>query len=223
MQRFGMASNARGSCSRILSDVTDLLSHHPKIKSPGPGKPPGNTKPLLHACTVLTYTAWEVYVEDLLLEAVPYFQKPAELPKMLREKVGKRVQAKPWNLAETGWVNEVEKAVRSISVGAPGPGEWGMNTANTKNVNNAFETVFGSQLLNRCGWQGQSSKGNRDYIDQLVERRGALVHRGALDSGDKPLSLGRVRDWANWVGKLADKVDDLSANALIGLTGRLAW
>ena len=189
---------------RILGDVTELLSHHPKIKNPGPGKPQGNTKPLLHACTVLTYTAWEVYVEDLLLEAVPYFEKHTQLPVLLRKKIADRVQSKPWNLAEQAWTHEVVDAVKSISVGANGSS--GMNTANTRNVNSAFEVVFGERLLDRCRWRGQSAESNKKYIDQLVKRRGALVHRGALDRGDGPLSLSGVRGWADWVGKLAGKL-----------------
>jgi hypothetical protein len=166
---------------------------------------------------VLTYTAWEVYVEDLLLEAVPFFRVHTHLPKQLQDKVAQRVQSKPWSLAEKSWTAQVEKAVKSISVGEAG--KSGMNSANTKNVNEAFEVVFGEPLLDRCRWQGMSASANKKYIDQLVERRGALVHRGVLDKGDGPLNLGIVRDWADWVGRLADKVDDLAANALLALTG----
>jgi hypothetical protein len=170
---------------------------------------------------VLTYTAWEVYVEDLLLEAVPYFRLHTHLPQKLRDKIAQRVQSKPWNLAEKSWTTEVEKTVKSISVGEGG--RLGMNSANTKNVNEALEIVFGDTLLDRCRWQGMSATANKKYIDQLFSRRGALVHRGALDRGDGPMKLGTVRDWADWVGKLADKLDALAANALQSLTGQSPW
>lgn len=219
-----MPSDARYSCGRILSDVDDLIGYHPKIKSPGAGKPASNTKPLLHACTVLSYAAWEVYVEDLLLEAVPYIQGSRRyVPPKLREKIAtsKRVRDDPWKLAGTLWREEVLRSVRGISIGDAGT--WGMNTANSKNVNEAFEIVFGERLLDRCSWRGQSATSNKRYIDQLVARRGSIVHRGDLQRGDGGLNLSLVRNWAKWVGSLADRVDELAASALEALTGSAPW
>ena len=217
-----MPSDARAACERILADVSDLVSHHPKIKNPGAGKPPGNTRPLLNACTVLTYTAWEVYIEDLLFEAVPHLQKSRlHLTSEMRKRVAERVRNEPWRLAGPGWRREVEKVVRSVSIGDVGT--WGMNTASSKNVNDALELVFGERLLDRCSWRGISADDNKDYIDQLVRRRGSIVHRGAMRAGDGRLTLHWVRDWADWLGKLADKVDALAAETLEGVTGAPPW
>lgn len=221
-QYVQVTSEARVSCQRLLDDVANLISHHPKIRSPGVGKPPGNTKPLLNACTVLTYTAWEVYVEDLLLEAIPYLQRDySDLPRKLRKRIADRVQDNPWRLADNSWKREVAKAVKSISIGEIGT--WGINTANTRNVNDAFEEVFGSRLLDRCSWKGISAATVKVYVDQLVRRRGAIVHRGKPDPADGTLTLATVKDWAAWVGNLANKVDELSAAALADLTGNAAW
>jgi hypothetical protein len=217
-----MPSHARQSCQRILDDVWNLLSHHPKIRNPGVGAPLGDTKPLLNACTVLSYTAWEVYVEDLLIEAVPFLQAQSTyISPKLRKRIAERVKGDPWRLASGRWKSEVEKAVKSIAIGDVG--SWGINTANAKNVNDAFEEVFGGRLLDGCSWQGMSATKVKRYVDQLVQRRGAIVHRGVPDPDTGRLSLAVVKDWANWVNNLCDRVDVLSGDALSALTGGDTW
>jgi hypothetical protein len=215
-----MPSNARAACGRILDDVQSLIGYHPTIRNPGSGRPRGRTRPLLHACTILTYTAWEVYVEDLVLEVVPMLQRDmARLPQELRKLTAERVKDNPWSLAGDQWKTEIEKAIRSRSIGDGK--SWGLNTANSKNVMELFTLVFGESVLVRCSWKGMSATLNQDYVDQLVERRGHLAHRGSLPEGQLNLSL--VRDWAEWVGKLADRVDEIAASILEARTGTKPW
>ena len=90
--------------------------YHPKIRNPGVGKPKGDTKPLLHACTVLTYTAWEVYVEDLLIEATPILQQDkSKLPKGMKDLITERVSGRPWDLAGESWKHQVEGGQGSLN------------------------------------------------------------------------------------------------------------
>ncbi len=157
-----------------------------------------------------------------MLEAVPILQSDhSKLTLGLRKKVAERIKDQPWKLAGDSWKHEVEKAVKGESIGDVGT--WGLNTANSRNVNELFELVFGDKLLDKCSWKGLSAASNRAYIDQMVKRRGAIVHRGRLDPGDGPLRLGLVRAWADWLGSVATKVDELAGQALLDLTGSSAW
>jgi len=146
-------------------------------------------------------------------------QDMSRLPQGLRTLTAERVKDNPWKLAADGWKDQIEKSVRSRSIGEGK--SWGMNTASSKNVMELFTLVFGKPILDRCSWHGMSAKWNQEYVDQLVERRGQLAHRGELP--DAQLTLGLVRDWADWVGKLADRVDHVVASVLEDLTGTKPW
>ncbi|MET8198005.1 hypothetical protein [Micromonospora taraxaci] len=90
----------------MLGDVDNLLDYHPAAKEPVRGRPPGNLKPLLRSCVVLTYAAWEVYVEDSMIEAAESIAEsasgPVQVPATLRAFVTSWCKD-PWCLAG-GWV-----------------------------------------------------------------------------------------------------------------------
>src|SRR5690625_3002557 len=100
----------------LLEDVASLLDHHPAQKDPKPGKPPGpGYGPLLRAGTALCYTAWEVYVEEALLESVSWLldnRSPEDLPEALRTWVAGQ-NGDPWAFVGDSWRAAVLGLVRS--------------------------------------------------------------------------------------------------------------
>src|SRR6266436_6131103 len=104
-----------------LGDVDNLIEHHPKAVKPGRGRPGTDEGPLLRSCVLLTYAAWEVYVEDSLIWTVEQLASRSlaqQIPEALRNFVASDVSADPWRLADQAWreamVNAVIVRVRGV-------------------------------------------------------------------------------------------------------------
>ncbi len=108
--------SALGAAVNLLSDVDSLLENHPASKDPKSGKPAGSEYgPLLRSGTALCYTAWEVYVEEALIETVEWLlenRQPQELPKAMRDWVAKE-SSDPWAFVGDLWRSEVLRLVRN--------------------------------------------------------------------------------------------------------------
>lgn len=192
--------------SSLLGDVDSLLEHHPAQRDPKRGRPagPGNG-PLLRAGTSLCYTAWEVYVEESLLETVEWLtasRQPDVLPTALRDWAAEQ-RPSPWLFAEGGWRDSVLDLVRARIEG-DGQGRFGFNTASVPNVESLYKQVLGYSPLRSIRWQKKSNAAVRKGISELVEIRGEIVHKG---STPRSLTLGSVRGWADFVRRLAEQFD----------------
>jgi hypothetical protein len=84
-------SQALDRLNVMLGDVDNLLEFHPAARSNGKGRPAGDLKPLLRSSVVLTYAAWEVYVEDSMIETVRGIAQPPTVPARLPEELRKFV------------------------------------------------------------------------------------------------------------------------------------
>lgn len=190
----------------LLEDVASLLDHHPAQKDPKPGKPPGpGYGPLLRAGTALCYTAWEVYVEEALLETVSWLldnKSPDELPQALRSWVVER-NGDPWAFVGDSWRSAVLEHVRSRLEGDE-QGRYGFNTASVSGVEGLYNQILGYSPLRNIRWQKKSNASVRRDISTLVEVRGEIVHRGSTPGA---LALGGVRSWADFVRRLTEKFD----------------
>lgn len=190
----------------LLEDVASLLDHHPAQKDPKPGKPPGpGYGPLLRAGTALCYTAWEVYVEEALLESVSWLldnRSPEDLPEALRTWVADQ-NGDPWAFVGDSWRAAVLGLVRSRLEG-DAQGRFGFNTASVSGVEGLYNQVLGYSPLRAIRWQKKSNAAVRKDISTLVEVRGEIVHRGTTPGG---LSLGGVRSWADFIRRLTEKFD----------------
>lgn len=200
----GAALNAAES---LLGDVDSLLDHHPAQKDPKPGKPPGpGYGPLLRAGTALCYTAWEVYVEEALLETVQWLldnSSAEDLPQALRTWVAEQ-SGDPWEFVGDSWRSAVLELVRSRLEG-DGQGRYGFNTASVPNVEGLYNQILGFNPLREIRWQKKANRSVRKDISDLVEVRGEIVHRGTTPGA---LALGGVRAWADFVRRLTVKFDE---------------
>lgn len=198
---------ALNAARSLLGDVGSLLDHHPAQKDPKPGKPSGpGYGPLLRAGTALCYTAWEVYVEEALLETVQWLldNKSAEdLPPSLRSWVAEQ-SGDPWAFVGDSWRSAVLQLVRSRLEG-DGQGRYGFNTASVANVEALYNNILGFSPLREIRWQKKANPSVRKDISTLVEVRGEIVHRGTTPG---VLSLRGVRAWAGFVRRLTEKFDE---------------
>lgn len=198
--------SALEAAASLLRDVDSLLDHHPVQKDPKRGRPAGpGYGPLLRSGTALCYTAWEVYVEEALVETVSWLLEnlqPIELPKDLREWVARK-KPDPWAFVGDSWRSEVLALVRSRLEGDE-QGRYGFNTASVSGVEHLYQDVLGFSPLREICWQKKTNAAVRKDISTLVEVRGEIVHKGTMPGA---LNLRVVRGWANFVRRLTEKFD----------------
>lgn len=209
--------SALEAAAKILSDVDWLLEHHPASKEPKPGKPAGSGYgPLLRAGTALCYTAWEVYVEEALIETVEWLLEnlqPQELPQAMRDWVAKE-RPDPWAFVGDSWRSEVLRLARN-KVEGDVQGRYGFNTASVHNVTSLYREILGFDPLRGISWQKKVNAAVRADISLLVQVRGEIVHKGTTPGA---LNLGEVRGWADFVRRLTEKFDGRLVKFRSGLT-----
>jgi hypothetical protein len=184
-----------------LADVDNLLKKHPAAMNVAPGRPTSDEGPLIRASVLLTYAAWEVYVEDALIWAVERLVErlaPPELPDETRKFVADS-QDDPWILAGEGWRKATLRAVNTRVRGGD-QGSFGLNTAGPGQVINLYKSVLGAQPLNECSWPGRNVQGVKRHLAKLVEIRGNIAHSGQSPGS---LHLKDARDWCKFVARLA--------------------
>lgn len=210
-------TSAFEAAKSLLGDVASLLEHHPAQQDPKPGKPAGSGYgPLLRASTALCYTAWEVYVEECLLETVEWFLKNKEvgdLPDALRSWVGEQ-NCDPWAFIGNSWQTAVLNLVR-LRVEGDKQGRYGFNTASVSGVEGLYLQILGYCPLREISWQKKTNKSVRKDISTLVVVRGEIVHKGSTPGS---LNLGSVRSWAEFVRRLTEKFDEHMGEFRSGLT-----
>nr|WP_246011062.1 HEPN domain-containing protein [Nocardia mexicana] len=191
----------------MLADVTSLLEHHPAQNDPRRGRPAGpGYGHLLRSGVALCYTAWEVFVEEALLETVELLlesTEPHSLPGTFRDWI---VEGKPspWAFVGDGWRSEALALVHKRIEG-DGKGRFGFNTASVGNVDGLYNQVLGFSPIYAVKWSGRSNAMVRRDVSDLVEIRGEIVHKGTTPGA---LNLKGVRSWSEFVTRLCEKFDE---------------
>jgi hypothetical protein len=202
-------SEALVQFEKMLSDVERLLAHHPNFYNPLPGKPANDEGPLLRSCIVLTYAAWEFYFEESLIEvATAFSEHPIDyLPETLRKWVGaqKVTTSDPWALAGDGWRKALVNAVTIYTRGVENdPTSFGINTANSWNVEDVHRKVLGVSILRQIRWGHAKNEYVRETLDELVRLRGDIAHgKGPTE----PLHLSHVKTWIKFAERLVRQYD----------------
>jgi hypothetical protein len=188
-----------------LNDVKNLMDHHPSDGTAG--RPSSDEGPLNRSCVVLTYAAWEVYAEDSLVwaaERIATLPTFASLPTATRNFVAGKAAADPASLADDGWRKAVVDQVVLLTRGDPTTGVFGINTAGPKQLVDLHQSILGEPLLNRCKWPKKTNQSVKSSLLGLVRERGSIVHTGTPLG---PLYLQNVRDYRNFVQRLAEALD----------------
>lgn len=168
----------------MLKDVDRIIKTHTSLVQGDKGK-----KALGHLTrggVLLLCAAWELYIEELLVEAVCVCRdranSPDDLPKPVQKAIAKHVadskhELKALGLAGDGWkVMYLEIANEAVV---------SLNTPKKHNIDQLFSNLVGIQDLSNCWSRGYAA------INDFVEARGDVAHRGS-DSGY--IKVAKLRD-----------------------------
>lgn len=159
----------------MMKDVDRIIKTHEGLLTGEKGK-----KALGHltrAGVLLLCAAWELYIEEVLIEAAKACRDRADSPDDLPLDVQKSIaayikaskhQLKALQLAGDGWKTVYLDMVNE-SVAA-------LNTPKHHNIDQLFHDFVGIPKLSDCWTLGTAA------VDDFVTARGAVAHRGA-DSG----------------------------------------
>jgi hypothetical protein len=155
----------------MMKDVDRIIKTHASSVNGQGKKALGH---LTRAGVLLLCAAWELYIEEVLIEAVEACRERASGPKKLPKTVQKSLAAyvnsskhelKALHLAGDGWKEEYMVMVKAQVES--------LNTPKTAQINNLFSDLVGIPDLSKC-WSNDSND-----LDDFVTVRGNVAHKGA--------------------------------------------
>lgn len=168
----------------MLKDVNRIIETHTNLLTGGKGK-----KALGHltrAGVLLLCAAWELYIEELLIEAVNSCRQkahgPDNLPKAVQKTISSYVRQskhdlKPIAMAGDGW--------KAIYLEVANEAVFSLNTPKKHVIDKLFNNFVGIEEISNCWSAGAAA------IDDFVGIRGDVAHRGS-DSGY--IKVAKLRD-----------------------------
>lgn len=167
----------------MMRDVDRIIATHASIQNGGPGNM--GLGHLTRAGVLLLCAAWELYIEEVLVEAVNHSidrsTSPDDLPAIVQRTISDYVRAskhnlKPLAMAGDGWKTIYIEIAR----------EWvvGLNTPKRHNIDEGFLKIVGIPDLSNSWTLGPAA------INGFVEARGDVAHRGS-DAGNIHMNVLR--------------------------------
>lgn len=200
----------------LMQDVQNLVTLHPSQQGT-PGRPAGDTGPLLRSTIVLLHTAWENYVEQVAIEGLTFLlaeigDDHGKLPTPMVQKLA--TLKNPWALAGKGWQLQARLAVEQTA--------GKLNTPNVNNSEDLLDLAVGlPNAIHRISWQKMSRKKVVNNVDEFVhDIRGEIVHKGATLS---PLNKTRVKNWITFFEGLVPRLDETIGTHLKSAVGTSPW
>jgi hypothetical protein len=220
-----MASSARKAFDRNCEDVNRLLEIHQSIAGDRPGRK-YQVEVLNKASIVLLTAFWEAYCEDIAAEALKFMVDHASdataLPKELRKQVAKELTVDKddlavWKLSGDGWRPVLEQRLTGLQVER----NRRLNTPKTAQIDELFLRAVGIQKISsRWLWPGMSAGSASRKLDQFVELRGSIAHRGAASS---TVRKGQVTDYYDLVKRLVGKTGGRVNTEVKRATSKPLW
>lgn len=183
---------------KLLVDVDRIIASHATLNHDGGGR--RGLGHLTRSGVLMLCAAWELYLEEVLIEGVEYFIEKFDSPKRLPKTVQKELafsvkeskhELKPLELAGDGWKflyrNHVQETVN------------GFHTPKSFNLNPLFRKFLGIDDISQW-W----SLGHRE-IDRFVSMRGEVAHKG---SDASYVTITNLKDFLVKVKQTALEVDN---------------
>ncbi len=186
----------------MLKDVNSLIEVHGELNHTGGGR--RGLGHITRSAVVMLCAAWELYLEELIVESVEYLNSendsPSQLPLEVKKTLAKYVKDHKHNLkaleiAGEGWKNclleysklEVEK----------------LNSPKKSPVNQLFNKFLGINKISDC-W-------NYSDVDNFVKIRGSIAHKG---SDTDYINITALKTYLNEISNTVVETDNYVAGYL---------
>ena len=200
---FNMPSDALWKFeNKLIVDVDRMIESHSSLGGDGQGR--RALGHLTRGGVFILCAAWELYIEDCLIEVSGHLRDRANSPEDLPLEVQKGLSSyvrghkhdlKPLELAGDGWQvvysSYVSENVKSFNTPKAGP----------------IDQIY-SKLVGWDAVSGNWSKG-RDFVNDFVSIRGEIAHRG-VDAGY--ISLNDLCWYRNDIGRIAVDHDNSASD-----------
>jgi len=213
-------TQARYSAKDALEVANKLFEY---IDS-GSGRPSEKERALYAATIVFLYGIWENYVEQLAIELIAHIStdiKPSHVPQSVRELLEKKPT---WDLLiDPGWRKLWAQEVERKAIGS-NAGNYGLNTAKSKNVNDLFRLVGFENIMSKMvnfpakklpshiiadSPETVAEEGVQKALDTFVQLRGEIVHTGKAPAS---LRKSHILEWKEFIRSIIDSFDKISRN-----------
>lgn len=210
-----MPSNALAKFeSNLLVDVDRLIESHGQLNHQGMGR--RGLGHITRSGVLMLCAAWELYLEEVLVESariiIDRAASPDDLPRKVQQEIAKAVreskhELKPLELAGEGWCNVyINHALARVQ---------GLNTPKSGNVNTLYHCLLGIPELSNSWSVGANS------IDSFVTARGDIAHRGR---DAQYVVIGNLIGYKDQIVRTVIDTDNFLADFLRQNTrGRAPW
>lgn len=220
-----MPSKARKAFDENAADIERLLEIHEHLGGDAKGRR-YRVEVLNKSAIVLITAFWEAYCEDLAAEALQHLidncQTAYELPLDLRKRVARELkndvnEIAIWTLSDHGWKKYLSSRLQSLA------NERGrkLNTPKASNIVDLFDTALGLKDISiRWRWKGMSIENAKRKLDEYIELRGAIAHRG---KHSKSCTKAHVKDYFSHVKRIVSKTGGCVNSYVKRVTGKDLW
>jgi hypothetical protein len=217
-------SDARISFDKNCQDIDRLFGLKPQ-RDPGV-RLLQQTEVINKSAVVLITAFWEAYCEDLAAEAlehlISYVESPDGLPLSLQKIVAQEVkearhELSPWDLADEGWRRFLRSRLdeRKLQISRD------FHSPRSERVNQLFEKGLGmSNIISKWTWEGMTASAAAKKLDEFVELRGDIAHRG---SASEKVKRETARAYLEHVRRLVGKTGGHVNKVLRDATGVGLW
>jgi len=199
----------------LLVDVARIIESHGKLNHDGMGR--RGLGHLTRSGVLMLCAAWELYLEELLLESarvlIARAQSPDQLPVPVQKEIAKSVrdskhELKALELAGDGWKTIYENLV--------GQTVAGLNTPKSTNVDLLFQRLLGLEKMSEEWFHGAA------LLNAFVTARGDIAHRGR-DAGY--VTIVQLTVYRDQVTRTVIDTDNAVADFIRAnsLSGRTPW
>ena len=185
--------------SNMLTDVDRIINSHAQLNHNGKGR--RGLGHITRSGVLMLCAAWELYVEEVMLEGVTYFSEnhdnPKDLPKSVQKELSSHVkdskhELKPLELAGEGW--------KSLYVNHANQVLKGLNTPKSSNLDPLFKRFLGVKELSICWSLGTQ------VVNNFVSTRGDIAHKG---SQAQYITINNLKNYKTQIQATALDVDNM--------------
>jgi hypothetical protein len=197
-------TKAKDYFKSALVDTENLMWFHSEFGGDEPGRRAKYFQSLSKSAVILLCSAWEAYVESVILEVIEAQiasanearNLPATLQTLITVHMKRRKEDASWlEVAGEGW----RKVARQCCIAELD----NLHAPHTKAVSAKFRTIIGIAEISDS-WRWKAARNIDTRIDKLVELRGDLAH---ATSSDMSVAKTKVTSNINLVERVVECTD----------------